>query len=94
IAREFGSPSKSKGFTDEWMKPNVSRIAQIVASIPDKARMNSPTSLSSQQIIVQLLSLEEEREAIDTSDEIDKNGALLFIGETFSRICRRGSAGN
>jgi hypothetical protein len=46
------------------------------------------------QIIVQLLSLEEEREVIDTSDEMDKNGALLFIGETFSRICRRGSAGN
>ncbi|CAJ2641735.1 unnamed protein product [Trifolium pratense] len=96
IAREFGSPSKSKGFNDEWMKPNVSRIAQVVASIPDKARMNSPTSLSShvffRQIIVQLLSLEEEREVIDTSDEIDKNGALLFIGETFSRICRCGSA--
>jgi hypothetical protein len=48
IAREFGSPSKSKGLTDEWMKPNVSRIAQIVVSIPDKARMNSSTSLSSQ----------------------------------------------
>jgi hypothetical protein len=46
------------------------------------------------KIIVQLLSLEEEREVIDTSDEMDKNGALLFIGETFSRICRRGSAGN
>jgi telomere length regulation protein len=46
------------------------------------------------QIIVQLLSLEEEREVIDTSDAMDKNGALLFMGETFSRICRRGSAGN
>ncbi|KAK2390956.1 hypothetical protein P8452_28149 [Trifolium repens] len=96
IAREFGSPSKSKGFTDELVKPNVSRIAQIVVSIPDKARMNCLTSLSShvffRKIIVQLLSLEEEREVIDTSDEMDKNGALLFIGETFSRICRRGSA--
>nr|XP_027190289.1 telomere length regulation protein TEL2 homolog isoform X2 [Cicer arietinum] len=78
-------------------------MAQFVASIPDKARMNSPTSLSShvffRQIIVQVLSLEEEREVIlleklDSSDEneMDKNGALLFIGEMFSRICRRGSA--
>lgn len=48
IAREFGGLSKSKGFTDEQMKPDISRMAQIVASIPDKARMNSPTSLSSQ----------------------------------------------
>ncbi|CAK8566232.1 unnamed protein product [Lathyrus sativus] len=101
IAREFGGLSTSKGFTDEWMKPDISRMAQIVVSIPDKARMNSPTSLSShvffRQIIVQVLSLEEDREVIllekiDTSDEMDKNGALLFIGEMFSRICRRGSA--
>lgn len=103
IAREFGGLSKSKGFTDEQMKPDISRMAQIVASIPDIARMNSPTSLSShlffRQIIAQVLSLEEEREVIliekiETSDEMDKNGALLFIGEMFSRICRRGSAGN
>lgn len=51
------------------------------------------------QIIVQLLSLAEEREMsllenVDPSGEMDKNGALLFVGEMFSRICRRGSAGN
>ncbi|KAL5076492.1 hypothetical protein RYX36_015476 [Vicia faba] len=101
IAREFGGLSTSKGFTDERIKPNISRMAQIVVSIPDKARMNSPTSLSShlffRQIVVQVLSLEEDREVIllestDTLDGIDKNGALLFIGEMFSRICRRGSA--
>lgn len=33
-------------------------------------------------------------EKVDTSDEMDKNGALLFVGGMFSRICRRGSAGN
>lgn len=50
------------------------------------------------QIVVQLLSLAEERETILLDnvdmDEMDKNGALLFVGEMFSRICRRGSAGN
>lgn len=48
LAREFGGSSKLKGFTNERIEPAVSRVAQIVASIPDKARMNSPTSLSSQ----------------------------------------------
>lgn len=48
IVREFGCPSNSKGVADERIKLSVSKMAQIVASIPDKARMNSPTSLSSQ----------------------------------------------
>jgi len=56
-------------------------------------------SLFFRQIIAQVLSLEEEKdviliEKIETSNEMDKNGTLLFIGEMFSRICRRGSAGN
>ncbi|KAL1363769.1 hypothetical protein HN51_011952 [Arachis hypogaea] len=101
LAREFGDPSKSKGFTNERIRPAVSRVAQIVASIPDKARMNTLTLLSShvffKQIIAQLLSLAEERdtsllENVDALDEMDKNGALLFVGEMFSRISRRGFA--
>lgn len=55
IAREFGSLSNSKGFTDEKIKLAVSRMAQFVASIPDKARMNSPTSLSSQYPFIPLV---------------------------------------
>ncbi|KAK7350685.1 hypothetical protein VNO77_09557 [Canavalia gladiata] len=101
LAREFGSdPSKSKCVADERIKLEVSRVAQIVASIPDKARMNCPTSLSShvffKHIIVQLLLLSEEKETIFLEnvdmDKMDRNGALLFLGEMFSRICRRGSA--
>ncbi|CAL0320048.1 unnamed protein product [Lupinus luteus] len=101
LAIQFGGPSKMKGLTNEQIKPAVSRVAQIVASIPDKARMNSLTSLSShlffKQIVVQLLHLAEEREMImpenvDASDELDQNGALIFVGEMFSRICRRGNA--
>lgn len=48
LAREFGCPSKLKGFTNEHIQLAVARLAQIVASIPDKARMNSSASLSSQ----------------------------------------------
>ncbi|KAK7411048.1 hypothetical protein VNO78_02399 [Psophocarpus tetragonolobus] len=100
LAREFGGSSKLKSVTDVQIKMDVSRVAQIVASIPDKARMNSMTSLSShvffKQIVVQLLSLAEERETILLDNlnmnEMDKNGALLFLGQMFSRICRRGSA--
>ncbi|XP_006581886.2 telomere length regulation protein TEL2 homolog [Glycine max] len=100
LAREFGGSSKLERVTDVQIKMDVSRVAQVVASIPDKARMNSTTSLSShvffKQIVVQLLSLAEEREMILLDnvdmDEMDKNGALLFVGEMFSRICRRGSA--
>ncbi|KAK7302203.1 hypothetical protein RJT34_13085 [Clitoria ternatea] len=100
LAREFGGSSKLKGFTYERIKLDVSRVAKSVASIPDKARMNSLTSLSShvffKHSIVQLFSLADERETsllenVDV-DEMDKNGALLFVGEMFSRICRRGSA--
>ncbi|KAI4343658.1 hypothetical protein L6164_010980 [Bauhinia variegata] len=101
IAREFGGPSSSKALANEWIKPDLSRVAQIVASIPDKARMKAPTLLSSdlffKQIIAQLLSLSEESDMIppiktDTPDEIGLNGTLLFVGEVFSRICRRGSS--
>ncbi|XP_047153863.1 telomere length regulation protein TEL2 homolog isoform X2 [Vigna umbellata] len=99
LAREFGGSSKLRNVTDVHTKMDVSRVAQIVASIPDKARMNSSTSLSShvffKQVVVQLLSLAEEREMIllvnVEMDEMDKNGAMFFVGEMFSRICRRGS---
>lgn len=30
LAREFGGPSKLKGFTNEQIKPDVSMVAQIV----------------------------------------------------------------
>ncbi|KAK4256981.1 hypothetical protein QN277_006633 [Acacia crassicarpa] len=101
LAREFGGSYKSIGFTYEQLKADVSRVAQIVASIPDKARMNSLTSLSShlffRQIIIQLLSLAEESDVILQNrvefGEKDNNGSLVFVGELFTRICRRGSAG-
>nr|POE72637.1 telomere length regulation protein tel2 like [Quercus suber] len=98
MAREFW---QSKNSLSERLKPVVSRVAQIIASIPDKARLGAPTSLSShsffKQITIQLLSVAEEKEEklFDNGtlcSRSDMGDALLFVGETFSRICRRGSA--
>ncbi|XP_023882756.2 uncharacterized protein LOC111995092 isoform X1 [Quercus suber] len=98
MAREFW---QSKNSLSERLTPVVSRVAQIIASIPDKARLGAPTSLSShsffKQITIQLLSVAEEKEEklFDNGtlcSRSDMGDALLFVGETFSRICRRGSA--
>ncbi|KAM5571776.1 hypothetical protein ABKV19_012055 [Rosa sericea] len=99
MAREFGGSFQSEDYTNENLKSTVSRVAQIVASIPDKAQLRAPTSLSShlffKQVTIQLLSLAEEgnMELLDEGAfrKSDMNGTLLFVGETFSRICRRGS---
>ncbi|XP_062029874.1 uncharacterized protein LOC133745771 [Rosa rugosa] len=97
MAREFGGSFQSEDYTNENLMSTVSRVAQIVASIPDKAQLRAPTSLSAhlffKQVTIQLLSLAEEgnMEILDGFCESDMNGTLLFVGETFSRICRRGS---
>ncbi|XP_030937275.1 telomere length regulation protein TEL2 homolog [Quercus lobata] len=98
MAREFW---QSKNSLSERLTPVVSRVAQIIASIPDKARLGAPTSLSShsffKQITIQLLSVAEEKDEklFDNGtlcNRSDMGDALLFVGETFSRICRRGSS--
>ncbi|XP_075662272.1 uncharacterized protein LOC142631834 isoform X2 [Castanea sativa] len=98
MAREFW---QSKNSLSERLTPVVSRVAQIIASIPDKARLGAPTSLSShkffRQVTIKLLSVAEEKneKLFDNgtlSNRNDMGDALLFVGETFSRICRRGSA--
>ncbi|KAJ9163853.1 hypothetical protein P3X46_023481 [Hevea brasiliensis] len=98
MAREFGSAHQSSDFTSAQLKPVLSRVAQIVASIPDKARPKASTSLSShfffKHITLQLLDEVQERvknlpkEAI--FNESGSDVTMLFVGETFSRICRRG----
>lgn len=47
MAREFGDSRQSEDFTNERFKPVISRLAQTVTSIPDKARFRAPPSLSS-----------------------------------------------
>ncbi|XP_039017198.1 telomere length regulation protein TEL2 homolog [Hibiscus syriacus] len=80
--------------TNDRLKSAVSRVAQIVTSIPDKARLRAPPLLSShlffKQITVQLLTGMVERLAITSKSDVDVN--ISFLGEIFSRIARRGSS--
>ncbi|XP_042436706.1 telomere length regulation protein TEL2 homolog [Zingiber officinale] len=78
----------------------ISRVAQQLSSIPDKARLGALSVLSShsffQKVVNQLLVGAEDCDYqvsnyINASDANDLDGSLLFVGETFSRICRRGS---
>ncbi|KAL6279978.1 hypothetical protein ACE6H2_016859 [Prunus campanulata] len=50
------------------------------------------------QVTMQLLSPAEERNMNLLEEgaclKSGMNGTLLFVGEIFSRVCRRGSAGN
>ncbi|WRX19579.1 hypothetical protein QQP08_012066 [Theobroma cacao] len=48
MAKEFSISSQSKDIINERLKSAVSRVAQIVTSIPDKARLRAPPLLSSQ----------------------------------------------
>ncbi|KAJ6825038.1 telomere length regulation protein TEL2-like protein [Iris pallida] len=105
IVAEFRSPCRTYELDGEVVKPDklkiISRVAQLLSSIPDKARLKAPSALSShvffRQIVIQLLVGAEEwamelNGRINDSDTCTLDGAFLFVGETFARICRRGSA--
>lgn len=93
MAKKFSNPDELGCILDGKLKDEVSRVVQIVTSIPDKARLSALPALSShsffKQTILQLLS---GVEGVTISCKKDLDGTLLFIGETFSRICRRGSS--
>ncbi|XP_068642099.1 uncharacterized protein [Aristolochia californica] len=103
LAYEFGDSYTSREFVSGDFSRNrsasISRVAQLIASIPDKARPKAPVLLSShlffKQITVQLLAGGQARamKLSDRKDALEKiamDGPILFVGETFSRICRRG----
>ncbi|KAG9450118.1 hypothetical protein H6P81_010083 [Aristolochia fimbriata] len=98
LAFEFGDTYTSGKFVSGAFSrdriASISRATQLIASIPDKARPRAPVLLSShlffKQITAQLLDGVQSRavELFDGKDALD--GPMLFAGETFSRICRRG----
>ncbi|KAK4779162.1 hypothetical protein SAY86_006690 [Trapa natans] len=78
---------------------SISRVAQLVASIPDKAQPRASYTLSAhnffKRVICQLLLVTEERVFVSSDGREIFNGdgldcALHFVGELFARICRRG----
>ncbi|KAG5537118.1 hypothetical protein RHGRI_024526 [Rhododendron griersonianum] len=100
MAREFGGSCQSDDISTEQLNSTISRVAQLVTSIPDKAQSGTSNSLSShfffKQITDQLIAGAEERDMNlcrkDTVNDNVVDGATLFVAESFARICRRGSA--
>ncbi|XP_019175514.1 PREDICTED: telomere length regulation protein TEL2 homolog [Ipomoea nil] len=97
---EFARDCQSEGSANESVRHIIFRVAQLITSIPDKARAGAPTSLSSplffKHITTQILAGAEEWDKnLDETAYFDKNKAdstILFVGEAFARICRRGFA--
>ncbi|XP_074320411.1 uncharacterized protein LOC141657166 [Silene latifolia] len=100
IARDLSVNSESEENSQSVVKLTVSRVAQLVASVPDKARRGAPKSLSPhyffKNITTQLLAGAEEKSlkafggySLSTSTVAD--ATFQFVGEMFTRICRRGS---
>ncbi|KAF5956216.1 hypothetical protein HYC85_003441 [Camellia sinensis] len=101
MARAFGVSCQSKDNSTEQLYSKISRVAQLITSIPDKAQLTTSSSLSShfffKQITIQLIAGAEEWDVNLSSKDVIFNkmgldGTILFVGESFARICRRGSA--
>ncbi|CAL5444490.1 unnamed protein product [Camellia sinensis] len=101
MARAFGVSCQSKHNSTEQLYSKISRVAQLITSIPDKAQLTTSSSLSShfffKQITIQLIAGAEEWDVNLSSKDVIFNkmgldGTILFVGESFARICRRGSA--
>ncbi|XP_071692455.1 uncharacterized protein [Rutidosis leptorrhynchoides] len=98
LAREFCH--QSDDISLEQHKSAIFKVAQLVTSVPDKARSGASNLLSShlyiKRITVQLIQGAEEwdKKCKDPSTNFSKSdldGSILFIGDAFARICRRGS---
>ncbi|XP_062222858.1 uncharacterized protein LOC133921832 [Phragmites australis] len=80
----------------------ISRVAQLLASIPDKTRLGASPALASpsffKDVVSQLL-VGAEGAAIELAADKDANehcalsSVFLFVGEVLSRVTRRGSTG-
>ncbi|KAL7161768.1 hypothetical protein ACSBR2_042276 [Camellia fascicularis] len=101
MARAFGVSCQSEDNSTEQLYSKISRVAQLITSIPDKAQLTTSSSLSShfffKQITIQLIAGAEEWDVNLCSKDVIFNkmgldGTILFVGESFARICRRGSA--
>ncbi|KAF8693684.1 hypothetical protein HU200_039096 [Digitaria exilis] len=80
----------------------MSRVAQLLASVPDKARLGASAALTSlsffKDVVSQVLAGAEAATIQLTADKDDNehcalSSAFLFVGEVLSRVSRRGSTG-
>ncbi|KAF8094961.1 hypothetical protein N665_0348s0044 [Sinapis alba] len=92
ITKEIGDYYQRDSSKNGNLKPLLSRVSQILTSIPDKARFKAPPLLSSHlyfKHITNQLRKVLDNEASCTDANITPI-VLSFVGEIFSRICRRG----
>ncbi|KAB8087800.1 hypothetical protein EE612_012221 [Oryza sativa] len=103
IIAEFTVSSKHD---DDNLNPGraafISRVAQLLASVPDKTRMGASPALTSSSFfkcVVDQLLVTTEQAAMELAADEDANGldasnsVFLFVGEVISRVSRRGSTG-
>ncbi|CAN6822394.1 unnamed protein product [Brassica oleracea] len=92
MTKEIGDYYQGDSSRNGNLKPLLSRLSQILTSIPDKARLKAPPLLSShlyfKHITNQLLQILDDRASCNEANSTDI--VLSFVGEMFSRICRRG----
>ncbi|KAK6148135.1 hypothetical protein DH2020_019047 [Rehmannia glutinosa] len=102
MARDFAGFCQFEDLSHEQLKQAISEVSLLITSVPDKARRGAPASLSAhlffKRLTTQLLHGVEEWDLrlVDKSavaNDIHMDGSILFVGEAFARICRRGSAG-
>lgn len=102
MVRDFCGGCQFEDLGQEQLKQVISRVSQLITSIPDKARQGAPTSLSPRlffkRITTQLFHgmMEWDDKLVQESsfaNDIQKNSGILFIGEAIARICRRGYTG-
>ncbi|XP_078441650.1 telomere length regulation TEL2 family protein isoform X2 [Wolffia australiana] len=81
---------------------SIIRMSQLLSSVPDKARPDAPDFLSAHvffnHIAHQLLCASYEIASRINKEgygvlEASVSGTFAFVGEAFTRLCRRGSAG-
>uniref|UniRef100_A0A0E0K1Z6 Uncharacterized protein n=1 Tax=Oryza punctata TaxID=4537 RepID=A0A0E0K1Z6_ORYPU len=100
IIAEFTVSSKHN---DDNLNPGraafISRVAQLLASVPDKTRIGASPALTSSFFSANNLLDAVEQAAMELAADEDANGldasnsVFLFVGEVISRVSRRGSTG-
>ncbi|KAI5083844.1 hypothetical protein GOP47_0000013 [Adiantum capillus-veneris] len=95
IAMEFAKKSKSEGLVSRTDQ-SVKVVAQVVASVPDKARREAPASLLLPQFHLfatrSALQAAEEYWLSNLGNSDIFRGPLRFTAELCARFCRRGHA--
>uniref|UniRef100_A0A0E0K1Z7 Uncharacterized protein n=1 Tax=Oryza punctata TaxID=4537 RepID=A0A0E0K1Z7_ORYPU len=99
----LGQFTVSSKHNDDNLNPGraafISRVAQLLASVPDKTRIGASPALTSSFFSANNLLDAVEQAAMELAADEDANGldasnsVFLFVGEVISRVSRRGSTG-